>query len=166
MTPETCRVTWQRINVYILSHRVGPLLTYLWYVIVIFECYINIGVFEEAGYFSHFRTIVCKCGQFRVILVFLIVWFLAGSVTLYLLFEVGYRFVGKVVITCNGVYGFPLVCPSFFLWVVKREFCRCNNGKLRVYVPVSCCHSKYSPHAASAHTLYSFPSFKVSSQSI
>ena len=24
MTPETCRVTWQRINVYILSHRVGP----------------------------------------------------------------------------------------------------------------------------------------------
>ena len=27
MTPETCRVTWQRINVYILSHRVGPLLT-------------------------------------------------------------------------------------------------------------------------------------------
>ena len=27
MTPETCRVTWQRINVYILLHRVGPLLT-------------------------------------------------------------------------------------------------------------------------------------------
>jgi len=27
MTPETCRVRWQRINVYILSHRVGPLLT-------------------------------------------------------------------------------------------------------------------------------------------
>ena len=27
MTHETCRVTWQRINVYILSHRVGPLLT-------------------------------------------------------------------------------------------------------------------------------------------
>jgi len=27
MTPKTCRVTWQRINVYILSHRVGPLLT-------------------------------------------------------------------------------------------------------------------------------------------
>ena len=27
MTPETCRVTRQRINVYILSHRVGPLLT-------------------------------------------------------------------------------------------------------------------------------------------
>ena len=28
MTPETCRVTWRRINVYILLHRVGPLLTY------------------------------------------------------------------------------------------------------------------------------------------
>jgi len=27
MTPETCRVTWQRINVCILLHRVGPLLT-------------------------------------------------------------------------------------------------------------------------------------------
>ena len=27
MTPETCRVTWQWINVYILLHRVGPLLT-------------------------------------------------------------------------------------------------------------------------------------------
>ena len=27
VTPETCRVTWQWINVYILLHRVGPLLT-------------------------------------------------------------------------------------------------------------------------------------------
>jgi len=27
MTPETCRGTWQRINVCILLHRVGPLLT-------------------------------------------------------------------------------------------------------------------------------------------
>ena len=27
MTPETCRVTWQWINVCILLHRVGPLLT-------------------------------------------------------------------------------------------------------------------------------------------
>ena len=27
VTPETCRVTWQGINVYILLHRVGPLLT-------------------------------------------------------------------------------------------------------------------------------------------
>ena len=27
MTPETCRVTWQRINVCILLHRVWPLLT-------------------------------------------------------------------------------------------------------------------------------------------
>ena len=28
MTPETCRGTWQRINVYILLHRVGPLSTF------------------------------------------------------------------------------------------------------------------------------------------
>jgi len=27
VTPETCRVTWQWINVCILLHRVGPLLT-------------------------------------------------------------------------------------------------------------------------------------------
>jgi hypothetical protein len=33
---------------------------------------------------------------------------------LYLLFEVGYQFVGEVVITCNVLYGFPFVCPSFF----------------------------------------------------
>ena len=38
MTPETCRVTWQRINVYILSHRVGPLLTVL-------ECIILVGAY-------------------------------------------------------------------------------------------------------------------------
>ena len=30
MIPETCRVRWQRINVYILLHRVGPLLTLVW----------------------------------------------------------------------------------------------------------------------------------------
>jgi len=33
MTPETCRVTWQWINVCILLHRVGPLLTLnMWHV--------------------------------------------------------------------------------------------------------------------------------------
>jgi len=30
VTPETCRVTWQWINVCILLHRVGPLLTFLY----------------------------------------------------------------------------------------------------------------------------------------
>jgi len=84
-------------------------------------------VFKEFGYFPHFRTIICKCGPFRVILVFLLVWFLAGSVTLYFLFEVGDQFVGEVVIMCNGLYGFPLVCPSFFRnglsSLVTRAFC-------------------------------------------
>ena len=35
-------------------------------------------------------------------------------VTLYLLFKVGYQFVGEVVIACNVLYGFPFMCPSFF----------------------------------------------------
>jgi len=30
MTPETCRVTWQWMNVCILLHRAGPLLTFTW----------------------------------------------------------------------------------------------------------------------------------------
>jgi len=49
-----------------------------------------------------------------VLFVFLLVWFLAGRVTLCLLFEFGYKFVGETVITCNGLYGFPLICSSFF----------------------------------------------------
>jgi len=50
-------------------------------------------VFEEVGYFPHFRAVICKCGPFCAVYVFLFVCFLAGSVTLYLLFEFGYQFV-------------------------------------------------------------------------
>ena len=71
-------------------------------------------MFEEVGYFPHFGAVICKCGPFHAVYVFLPIWFLVGYVTLYLMFKVGYQFVGEVVIACNVLYGFPFMCPSFF----------------------------------------------------
>ena len=69
-------------------------------------------VFEEVGYFPHFGAVICKSGPFRVAYVFLPVWFLVGYVTLYLLFKVGYQFVGEVV-ACNVLYGFSIHVSVF-----------------------------------------------------
>jgi hypothetical protein len=85
----------------------------LWYGIFVFECYLDISVLEDVGNIPHFRAVTCKCGPFRVVYVFLLVWFLAGSVTLCLLLEFGYTFVGKVVICWFCMVFYSYVGLSF-----------------------------------------------------
>ena len=62
VTPETCKVTWQWINVCILLHRVGPLLTRKqriqdkWHVLT---AYVNLNSFLFLGVFAKIVKIDC-----------------------------------------------------------------------------------------------------------
>jgi hypothetical protein len=71
-------------------------------------------VLEEVGDFSDFRIVICKCGPFFTVFVFLVVWLLADGVTLYLVFEIIYQFIGEVVVVCSSLNTFQFICLSFF----------------------------------------------------
>ena len=59
VTPETCRVTWQWINVCILLHRVGPLLTYALTSYILYMCrrwHCKSADFKIKQYCNHYIT--------------------------------------------------------------------------------------------------------------
>jgi hypothetical protein len=58
-------------------------------------------VFENIGYFLNFGTVVCKSGSFRIVFVFFVACLMVCSIALQLVFEIGYQFVGKVIVAFN-----------------------------------------------------------------